>query len=187
MNLEEITKILKPGDLILTKKLHRPIVDDLIWSCSISGVPKELQNPKVSHVAIYIGNEEIIEQTWDGTRQSKEEYPILFKDYNVYIIRANKEFNVEKFIIGLQKLITIPFGKCKVLRLIVQRFLRKLGIKIKLKGHNTKTLLCGELTAIALREAGFDPMPGFDPIEIIPLDYYNCGNFHEITRSVIGK
>lgn len=183
MDLKKITEALLPGDILLTKKMNRFLIDDMIWFFSKCGMAKEKQKPMISHAAVYIGDGEIVEQTWDGTRRSKEEYGILFRDYNVYVVRVNKPFNVDVFISGLLSELGVPFGKCKTLRLAFQRLLKRLKIKIRINGKKRDMVLCGEYIGFNLRKAGFDPVPGLNDLEIIPLDFYYCGTT-EILREV---
>ena len=172
MDLQKITELLLPGDLLLTKKMNRFLIDDMIWFFSKCGIAKEKQKPMISHAAVYIGNGEIVEQTWSGTRRSREEFGILFKDYNVYVVRIQKTLNIEIFINGLLSELGVPFGKLKTLRLAVQRLLRKLGIKIRIKARDRTKLICGEYVSFHLRESGYNILPDKNPIEIIPLDFY---------------
>jgi hypothetical protein len=201
MDLQKITELLLPGDLLLTKKMNRFLIDDMIWFFSKCGIAKEKQKPMISHAAVYIGNDknnsgqgEIVEQTWGGTRRSKEEFAILFRDYNVYVVRVQKPFNVEVFINGLLSELGIPFGKLKTLKLACQRlFFKIFKIKIRITARDRKKLICGEYVSLNLRKAGYDILPDKNPIEIIPLDFYYADTIeilrevHEETRRKMSK
>ena len=74
---------LKVGDIFLSKKVNRPIIDTVIWFFQKIR-KKPIKSPMVSHCSAYLGEGELIEAWAFGVRASRKEFSHeLWKKYNV--------------------------------------------------------------------------------------------------------
>lgn len=175
---------LKCGDVLLTKKIGRPLIDDIIWFCSKVG--RNTENiPMVSHIAIYLGDEEIFEAWQCGLRRSKDEFRELFKKYNVYALRPKKEINIDKFKEDCFSYCGKQFAWGKAIKVLFKQLLHHYGINIHLKDKECEKYTCNEVATKIYRNQGIDPKSKYCNLEVNPLDYYLSNEFYEIGRHII--
>ena len=191
---------LKVGDIFLTKKIDRPIIDALIWFFQKMR-KKPTKAPVVSHSAAYLGEGEIIEAHAFGVRSSRKIFSHeLWKKYNVYVLRAKADFDKVQWRkdciqeIGnkyaYKQIFYIAFKKLfrRYLRPLVKK-IKKLFIKSKKRGKRKDiqedAYTCSEFLSFVFRKHGIKIHRRKVDAMVFPIDIYESKEFEEVMRHVI--
>jgi len=158
---------IQPGDCIMIDRLGI-VADGIEW----------LQNSKVYHIGIYVGNEMIVEATETGVEKNH------ISKYNSYkfnwMVRRVKDMNEKQTTRLIEVVTSFVKEKYSILQLtarIVFWLVKKITGKkfYKIIGQSEKDLIkCSELYCIGCIEAGVNLFPGVDNKEITPKMLYEC-------------
>ena len=191
---------LQIGDVFLTKKVDRPIIDALIWFFQKLR-RKPVKSPMVSHSAAYLGEGEIIEAHAFGVRSSRKIFSHeLFQKYNVYVMRAKSDFDKAQWRkdciheIGVKyaykQIFYIAYKK--LLRLYIRPFIKKIKSffpksKKKRKGQDIQddAFTCSEFLSYIFRKHGIKIHPRKIDAMVFPIDIYESEEFEEVMRHII--
>ena len=165
----EIQPILAAGDCILVDS-NSFISDGIEW----------FENGKVSHVAVYIGNNEIVEATETGVKRNKVN-KYYSKKYN-WCVRRIKGLTADqsqKIVTSALSLVGKPYDFLQFIGLAIFYLVKKLTGKkyywlIGQSGDDM--MICSEVFVKATRDAGIELFGGIDAKSITPQDLLENNN-----------
>lgn len=191
---------LKVGDIFLSKKVDRPIIDALIWFFQKLR-KKPTKAPMVSHSSAYLGEGEIIEAFAFGVRASRKVFSHeLWSKYNVYVLRAKSDFDKEQWRkdciaeIGVKYAFKQIFyiAYKKLLRLYLKPFIKKIKkffikTKRKRKGKDIQedAYTCSEFLSVMFKKHNIKIHPRKVDAMVFPIDIYESDEFEEVMRHII--
>lgn len=190
---------LEVGDIFLSKKVNRPIIDSLIWFFQ-KVRNKPVKSPMVSHSSAYLGEGEIIEAWAFGVRSSRKEFSHeLFKKYNVYVLRAKADFDKEQWRKDCINEIGKKYAYKQVFYIAYRKLLKLLRVKRvwkavkgffdsspkRRKDIQEDAYTCSEFLSLMFRKHGIKIHPRKVDAMVFPIDIYESKEFEEVMRNVI--
>lgn len=190
---------LEVGDIFLSKKINRPIIDTVIWFFQKIR-KKPVKSPMVSHSSAYLGEGEIIEAWAFGVRSSRKVFSHeLWKEYNVYVLRAKSEFNKEQWRKDCIQEIGVKYAYKQIFYIAAKKLMKLLKIKRviktikrffnrqKRKGKDIQenAYTCSEFLSVVFKKHGIKIHPRKVDAMVFPIDIYESDQFEEVMRHVI--
>ena len=189
-------KKLHVGDILLTKKINRPIIDKLIWFFQKIR-SKPVTSPAVTHCVAYLGRHEMIEAWAFGIKATRKNLKQdFFKNYNVYVLRAKADFNKIKWRQDCIAEIGVKYAYKQIFYIAFRKTMRLLHIKALMKifkkpehkkGKDIQpdAYTCSEYLSFIFNKHGIKIHNSKVNAMVFPIDVYESKAFEKIMENVI--
>jgi uncharacterized protein YycO len=185
----------KVGDIFLTRKINRPIIDKLIWLFQKIR-KKPVKAPPITHSAAYLGDHEMVEAWAFGIRTVRKNFKQdFFKDYDVYVLRAKKDFNRVKWRLDCINEIGKKYAYMQIFYIAFRKTMRFFHIKAltkifkKPKHKEAKDIqknayTCSEFLSYIFKKHGITVHSKKIDAMVFPLDIYESKAFNKVMKDV---
>ncbi|MCK5614449.1 hypothetical protein KAR91_71960 [Candidatus Pacearchaeota archaeon] len=187
---------LKIGDILLTKKINRPIIDKLIWFFQKIR-KKPVKGPAVTHSVAYLGDHEMIEAWAFGIKATRKNLTQdFFKDYNVYVLRAKADFDRVKWRRDCIAEIGVKYAYKQIFYIAYRKIARLLHVKALMKifkkpkhkkGKDIQddAYTCSEYLSFIFKKHGIKIHSKKVDAMVFPIDIYESKAFKKVMRNIV--